>query len=177
DLRAANDSLHHLAMTDTLTGCLNRRHFMERACDLIESARRDATPLSLAVLDLDDFKRVNDSCGHPGGDAVLAMAGHIIHGYVRSTDLAGRIGGEEFALLMPHTSAAGAGMLADRLREAIGAGSIEIDGLNVGITASMGVTELCHNEDFDSLYARADAALYAAKEAGRNRVEMVPTAV
>lgn len=172
DLRAANQRLGQLAMTDPLTGCANRRHFMERATQMIDLAQRDGTPLSLAVLDLDDFKRVNDTFGHPGGDAALAMAGQILSAHVRGTDLIGRIGGEEFALLMPHMGEAGALPLAERLRLAIEQGEVTMDGKPIRVTASLGLAGLRPGEDFDGLYARADYALYAAKQAGRNRVEM-----
>ncbi|MBB6254216.1 ligand-binding sensor domain-containing protein [Nitrospirillum iridis] len=174
DLRAANDRLLHLATTDPLTGCDNRRHFMERAREMIALANRHRTPLTLAILDLDDFKHVNDTHGHPGGDAVLALTGRIIAGHVRSTDVVGRIGGEEFALLMPHTAAPGARLLAERLRQAIGEGRVDMDGGDaIRVTASLGLAELRPGEDLDGLYVRADAALYLAKQAGRNRVEMV----
>lgn len=176
DLRAANVRLGQLAITDALTGCANRRHFMERAQEMIALASRHGTPLSMAILDLDDFKRVNDAFGHPGGDAALATAGRIVTGRLRSTDLVGRIGGEEFALLMPQTTAANAGLLAERLREEIAESDAEIDGSPIRITASIGVTELRPGEDFASLYMRTDTILYAAKQAGRNRVEMVPAA-
>jgi diguanylate cyclase (GGDEF)-like protein len=176
DLRTANEQLAVLAITDPLTGCANRRHFMERAQELTALARRHGTPLSMAILDLDDFKRVNDEHGHPGGDAALVRASRIITTHLRSTDLAGRIGGEEFALLIPHTTAANAGQLAERLRAEIAGGVVEVDGARIGITASIGVTELRPGEDFDNLYIRTDAVLYAAKQAGRNRVEMAPAA-
>jgi diguanylate cyclase (GGDEF)-like protein len=126
------------------------------------------------MLDLDDFKQVNDSWGHPGGDAVLAMTGQIFDGYTRSTDLVGRIGGEEFALLMPHTASTGAWLLADRLREAIARTPIDFDRRHIRVTGSFGLAQLRPGEDFDSLYARADAALYDAKQAGRNRVRSAP---
>lgn len=176
DLRAANERLGLLAMTDPLTGCANRRHFMERAQDLIALSNRHGEPLSLAILDLDEFKQVNDTYGHPAGDAVLTMTGRLLGGHVRGTDVLGRIGGEEFALLMPHTPAEGAWQLADRLREAISGAYAEVDGLRIHVTASLGVAELYPGEDFDSFYARADAALYAAKQSGRNRVAMLPAA-
>ncbi|TWB40598.1 diguanylate cyclase (GGDEF)-like protein [Nitrospirillum pindoramense] len=177
DLRAANDRLLHLATTDPLTGCANRRHFMERAQDMVALANRHGTPLTLAILDLDDFKRVNDTHGHPGGDAVLATAGRMIASHVRGTDLVGRIGGEEFAVVMPHTAAQGARLLADRVRQAIGDDCVPIEGgAAIRITASLGLAELRHGEGLDDLYARADAALYRAKEAGRNRVEMIHSA-
>jgi diguanylate cyclase (GGDEF)-like protein len=170
DLRAANERLARLAMTDLLTGCATRRHFLDRAADLIAQANRQGTPLSLAVLDLDDFKRINDSHGHPVGDAVLAKAGHVLIGHMRAADLIGRMGGEEFALLMPDTAGDGAYLLADRLRLAIGQSRTEIDGAEIGVTISLGVAERRQGEGFDSLYARADAALYFAKQNGRNQV-------
>lgn len=171
DLRSANEMLEQLVMTDPLTGCANRRHFMERAGQMIDLAQRQGTPLSLAVLDLDEFKRVNDTYGHPGGDAALAMAGKLLAGHMRGTDLIGRIGGEEFALLMPHTNITGAVPLAERLRQAIEQGEVVADGRMIRVTASLGIAELRPGEDFDGLYARADYALYAAKQGGRNRVE------
>ncbi|WBO23790.1 ligand-binding sensor domain-containing protein [Sphingomonas abietis] len=176
DLRAANERLAQLATIDTLTGCANRRHFVERAHELVSLAGRHDTRLSLTILDLDDFKHVNDSWGHPGGDAVLAMTGQIFDSHTRSTDLVGRIGGEEFGLLMPHTASTGAWLLADRLRQAIAATVIAFDGQTIRVTASFGLAELRAGEDFDSLYGRADAALYEAKQSGRNRVSSAPEA-
>lgn len=176
DLRAANGRLGHLAMTDPLTGCANRRHFMARAEELIAAAQREGTPLSLAILDLDEFKHINDRHGHPGGDAILARTGQTLVEQASPTDLAGRIGGEEFALLMPGTGLAEARRRAERLREAIGANRVDLDGERIAVTTSMGVAKLGRSDDFGRLYARADAALYAAKDAGRNRVEMVPPA-
>ncbi|WP_235053925.1 two-component regulator propeller domain-containing protein [Sphingomonas sp. YL-JM2C] len=173
DLRAANERLGHLALTDPLTGCANRRHFLALAEDQIGAARRGGRPLCLAILDLDEFKAVNDRHGHPGGDAVLEMAGILLLDHLREGDAAGRIGGEEFAILMPDTAIADARLFADRLREAIATARITVDGLSIGVSVSMGVAELCDDEDFGRLYARADTGLYAAKQAGRNRVETV----
>ncbi|MDE1148168.1 MAG: diguanylate cyclase [Azospirillaceae bacterium] len=176
DLSAANERLAQLAMTDTLTDCANRRHFMERAREMVALSNRHGLPLSLAILDLDEFKAINDTCGHPGGDAVLAMVGRIIGGHGRTTDLAGRIGGEEFALLMPHTVASDARLLAERLRGTIGDAQAETDGKIIRVTASVGVADLYPGEDLESLYARADTALYMAKQSGRNRVTVIASA-
>jgi diguanylate cyclase (GGDEF)-like protein len=170
DLRAANARLFELATVDPLTGCANRRHFIERAHDLIALSRRPGSPISLLIIDLDEFKRVNDTYGHPTGDEVLRMVSTVGRGLIRNTDLLGRIGGEEFALLMPNTDADGAKLFAERLREAIRAARTEVEGTILSITISLGLAELRRDETFDQLYARADAALYAAKEAGRNRV-------
>ncbi|MFM2043337.1 MAG: hypothetical protein RLY86_1913 [Pseudomonadota bacterium] len=174
DLRAMNDRLALLATTDTLTGCANRRHFLERAEETVALAGRHGMPLSLAMLDLDEFKRVNDTFGHPGGDAILAMTGRILSAHMRTTDLIGRMGGEEFALLMPHTGLDGAGALAERLRMAVAEACAVVDGVSIRVTASLGVAELRPGDCFDDLFARADAALYAAKDQGRNRVITAP---
>lgn len=174
DLRAANERLERLAMTDPLTGCANRRHFMQRAAEMVALAIRHDAPLSLAVLDLDDFKHINDTYGHPAGDAVLVMAGRLLTDHMRTTDLVGRVGGEEFALLMPHTGAEGAMMLTSRLRAALEAGRAPTDHGPIGVTASIGVAVLQPDDDLDMLYARADGALYAAKQGGRNCVTLAP---
>jgi diguanylate cyclase (GGDEF)-like protein len=172
DLQAANERLMLLTRTDTLTGLASRQHFVEGAHEFIALANRHAVPCSLIVLDLDEFKHVNDTWGHPAGDAALAMTGKTLSSLVRVTDLVGRLGGEEFAIAMPHTDIEGAKLLAERLRAAIAAGRVDADGDTVRVTASFGVAELSSQEDFESLYARADAALYSAKERGRNRIEI-----
>lgn len=172
DLQAANERLMLLTRTDTLTGLASRQHFVEGAHEFIALANRHAVPCSLIVLDLDEFKHVNDTWGHPAGDAALAMTGKILSSLVRVTDLVGRLGGEEFAIAMPHTEIDGARLLAERLRAAVAAGHVAADGETIRVTASFGVAELSAEEDFESLYARADAALYSAKERGRNRIEI-----
>ncbi len=169
DLRAANDRLSELATTDPLTGCANRRRFMERARELV-AIGRGRTPVSLAIMDLDNFKLINDSHGHPVGDEVLCAAARISRDHVRATELVGRIGGEEFAILMPNTRIAEALGLAERLRSALADAEIWAGGRKIRTTASLGLAEQQEGEEIDSLYARADAALYAAKQAGRNRV-------
>jgi diguanylate cyclase (GGDEF)-like protein len=172
DLRAANERLTVLTRTDTLTGCANRGHFVDGVSEFIAMANRHGTPLSLVVLDLDEFKKVNDTWGHPAGDATLAMTGRVLASHVRASDLCGRIGGEEFALAMPLTDAKGARMLAERLRAAIGGAAVDASGARIHVTASFGIAQHKPGEAFDSLYARADTALYAAKLAGRDRIEI-----
>ncbi|HXH15982.1 MAG TPA: diguanylate cyclase [Sphingomonas sp.] len=172
DLSAANKRLTRQAQIDVLTGCANRRHLLERAEEMILLATRHDMSLSLALLDLDNFKSINDIWGHPGGDAVLAAAGRLLRQQVRSTDFLGRIGGEEFALVMQHTTAQGARQFADRVRQALSETAIAVDAGEIRVTASFGIAELRPGEDYDGLYARADAALYAAKHLGRNRVEI-----
>jgi diguanylate cyclase (GGDEF)-like protein len=176
DLQRANQQLVTLASTDPLTGCYNRRHFVERAHEYFQLAQRAKRPISLLILDLDHFKRVNDTHGHPIGDAVLRCTAQICQASTRSTDVLSRMGGEEFALLMPDTDLEGATTLANRLREAIEGSEIAGDGVMLQVTASIGVGELGPNEDFDEIYTRVDVALYAAKTGGRNRVSTAPAA-
>lgn len=171
DLQAANARLERLAMTDPLTGCANRRHFMEQSARILGEAHQRGQPLSLAVLDLDEFKKINDTHGHPAGDAVLMMTGSLLMSHLRRADLVGRVGGEEFALLMPDTGAEGAVRLAERLRAAVAQSAVESKGPSIQVTVSVGVARLRSGEDLAGLYARADSALYQAKQNGRNRVE------
>jgi diguanylate cyclase (GGDEF)-like protein len=169
DLRAANERLSQLVTTDPLTGCANRRRFMERAEELAELGRR-GVPMSLAMVDLDNFKRINDSHGHPVGDEVLKHVGQIMRDLVRSTDILGRVGGEEFGLLLPNTRLDAARILVERMRVALACVEITVGELDLRVTASLGLAEQDENESFQSLYARADAALYVAKTSGRDRV-------
>ncbi len=147
---------------DPLTGLLNRRGF-EEAFDLeIERCRRAETPLSLVVADIDRFKSVNDSRGHGAGDAVLRNVGELICGAKRSFDSAARVGGEEFAIIVPDTDEHGAYMLAERIRTGVDR--------DAGLTVSLGVAcSPLHGATSDSLLQAADHALYAAKSLGRNR--------
>jgi len=160
------------ATTDSLTGIANRRHFMERGSDEIERARRYHLPLTLLLLDIDHFKQINDRFGHPAGDRLLQVVARACQSNARNVDLSGRLGGEEFALLMPETSAIAARLAAERLRRAIAAIPPELSGVPHQVTASFGIAALnAHDTSIDGLVARADAALYRAKNSGRNRVE------
>ncbi len=169
--KAAQDELRRLATTDVLTGLANRRHFFERAGQELARVRRYGGQVALLLLDADHFKRINDTWGHAAGDEVLRRLAGVLREVPRSTDLAGRLGGEEFGVLLPGTDLDAARVLAERLRECIEAQMFQFDGEAVRVSASFGVTVL-HPDDeaFDSAMARADAALYAAKFAGRNRV-------
>jgi diguanylate cyclase (GGDEF)-like protein len=164
--------LTRLATTDSLTGIANRRHFIERGNEELERATRYRLPLAILLLDIDHFKQVNDSFGHPAGDKLLQVVAQTCQSSARHVDLAGRLGGEEFALLMPETSAIAANLAAERLRRAIAAIAPAQSGVLHEITASFGVATLnAHDTSLDTLLARADAALYRAKDGGRNRVE------
>lgn len=172
ELNEANEKLYALAITDPLTGLHNRRHFFELARLEIASAERYQKPLSALMLDLDHFKQVNDTYGHLAGDLVLQAFAQRTLFCVREVDVVGRYGGEEFALLLPDTTLAGAMELAERLRETIGASPVAVEDVSVPITVSVGVTvfPLGSGLSCDKLFDRADQALYTAKEGGRNRV-------
>jgi len=166
------------AITDPLTGLANRRQFFDTLEREFERAQRFGTPLSLIMLDIDDFKQMNDVRGHLAGDAVLHGTAGTIEGLIREIDLAARYGGEEFGVLLPQTNLEGAALLAERLREAVAQRVVNFgeDQIN-GVTASFGVASGPRSgADHLDLVARADAALYRAKRAGKNRVEVDPPA-
>ncbi|MEP7357775.1 MAG: diguanylate cyclase [Anaerolineales bacterium] len=158
------------SITDGLTGLYNRRQLMMLAEREFQRTRRFQRPLSAIMLDIDHFKQVNDSYGHAAGDQVIAEVARRIAANVRTVDLPGRYGGEEFVLLLPETALPGAGLLAERLRQAIGSSAIPTVAGPLPVTASLGVaTDAADVTNAASLISRADAALYAAKEGGRNR--------
>src|SRR3954451_22753010 len=172
-----NVDLHEMvriqAVTDELTGLYNLRHFHDTLDGEIERSRRFGTEVGLMLLDIDDFKRVNDTYGHQQGDLVLIEVGRVLRTLSRDIDEPARYGGEEMAVVLPQTDVAGAELLAERMRSAVAA--IDIDRLDGGgrlqVTASFGVASLPSNaRDKDSLVAEADAALYRAKRSGKNRV-------
>jgi diguanylate cyclase (GGDEF)-like protein len=161
------------AVTDELTSLSNLRHFHETLDSEIERSRRFGSDVGLMLLDIDDFKLVNDTYGHQQGDLVLIEVGRVLRSLSRDIDEPARYGGEEMAVVLPQTDVAGAELLAERMRVAIAA--IRIDRLDGGgplsVTASFGVASLPSNAgDKDSLIAEADAALYRAKRSGKNRV-------
>lgn len=164
--------------TDVLTGWNNRRYLAVRLAEELARARRDQTRLVCLMLDVDHFKRVNDTYGHAAGDVVLRELAQRIESQVRASDVAARYGGEEFIVLLPNTTVDAAQRLAERIRAEIGNNKIELPGGELlTITASIGIAEVAptHADDDlktlgDSLIARADVALYAAKSAGRDRV-------
>jgi two-component system, cell cycle response regulator len=163
-----------LASTDTLTGLLNRRAFVERIEKARAAAGRGLFPMSMLLLDVDHFKKVNDTLGHDAGDAVLQGVARVLSAIARKSDFVARWGGEEFVLALAQTAEAGARVAAERVRRAIAeARYILPNGTEHRATASVGLAS-ADGPDwlFDDLLARADKAMYAAKHRGRNRVEM-----
>lgn len=170
-LKKAKDAALEKAYTDELSGMGNRRAFFERGRDLLGLANSDLTPASVIVVDIDHFKRINDDYGHAMGDAAIRVIASVILNMIRATDIQGRIGGEEFAVMLPQTELKGAMELAERMRLAIEQAKIECSGVQVSVTASIGVsTSRDYKDDINSIVQRADNALYCAKRAGRNQV-------
>jgi diguanylate cyclase (GGDEF)-like protein len=155
----------------------NRRAILEQMQRVLAQTRRDRRPCAIAIFDVDFFKRVNDTWGHPVGDEVLKWVTQMIGRNIRAYDTLGRYGGEEFLLLMPGTGEAGAFAIADRARLAIENEACTVDDRQIRITISAGVAiTMADEEDADALLARADEALYRAKQTGRNRVIVAPAA-
>lgn len=165
------EDLRILATTDALTGANNRRNFLHMAETEVARASRYETALSILMVDLDHFKRVNDTYGHAGGDEVLRQFVEIAKSHLRGTDILGRIGGEEFAILLPETASSGAFILAERIRHDLEHAQMIWGTQTLHVTASLGVADLNKNDaTILDLMARADRALYSAKNSGRNCV-------
>lgn len=171
DRKQWEQRLEQQARTDFLTGVANRRHFIEEAEQELARAQRYRLPLSIAMIDLDFFKAINDTYGHEMGDRVLKELAKICRATLREIDLVGRIGGEEFAVLFPQTDGVHAFEIAERLREAISAAEIPMtQGLPIHFEASIGIASFRESDaNIDVLLNRADQALYEAKRIGRNR--------
>lgn len=163
---ALNQRLEELATTDMLTGLRNRRAFESALDQELAIAERRATPLSLLIVDADHFKRVNDNHGHAAGDQVLQTLACLLEGVARTIDIVARVGGEEFAVLLPNTDEAGALAVAERMRVAVA----EASWPEAAVTVSIGSATRLRGETAASLGTRADQALYRAKESGRNCV-------
>ena len=171
DLKRAQLSLEELAATDFLTGLYNRRNFLHLAENEIKHAGRFRHDLSLMAFDLDHFKNINDTYGHAAGDNVLANTSEILKARLRTTDILARLGGEEFAALLPYTNLENAKVLAEYLRSEIEANEIVFGEEKIKVTASFGVAELSGvDADVAALLERADRLLYEAKRRGRNRI-------
>lgn len=166
--------LQRLATTDVLTQSSNRRHFFECAQREFEQARMNGTPMAFLLLDIDDFKLVNDTYGHQEGDLVLQRIAECGRGALRRGDLFGRIGGEEFAAIFPGCAPDMARQIAERLQREIQRLSFQHDGITFGISASQGLTNLGEaDQSLEALYGRADAAMYQAKRQGKNQIVLV----
>ena len=170
--RQVHDELERQAHFDYLTGLENRRHFLNLAENELARTLRYGRQLSIVMLDVDHFKNVNDTYGHKVGDLVLKKLAKLCRATLRDVDIIGRIGGEEFAVLLPETSCEQAKEIAERLRAEIASAQVKLDsGLPLRFTASFGVTTLCENDaNIDILLDQADQSLYRAKNEGRNRV-------
>jgi diguanylate cyclase (GGDEF)-like protein len=168
------EELRRLAATDVLTGLANRRDFMARGTDEILRARRYNFHVCVLMMDIDHFKKVNDTWGHPAGDDVIRQVASTIRDICRVVDIVGRIGGEEFAVLLSQTDTEGALILAERLRETVAGRAVSLaGGQTLGVSISIGVAAMTQEDgDLSHLLARADAALYEAKQLGRNRVSL-----
>jgi len=166
--------VHHRSKSviDPLTQMLNRGALTGRVGELAEQSRISGQPVALVVADLDHFKDVNDTHGHATGDAVLRDVAYMIRKELRAFDLAYRLGGEEFLILLPGSGEAGATLVAERLREAVA--ERPVAGVDITISCGVAASAPGNAFDFDSVFARADFALYSAKNAGRNRVAGTP---
>lgn len=172
-LRARLDESLEMAITDPLTGLHNRRYIASRLNQAVEMAAGGGATVSVLIADLDHFKRINDTFGHEGGDAILKQFSDRLRGGLRALDLAARYGGEEFVIVMPETSLTEAVAGAERLRNAVNKDQFSLPGGDAAraVSVSIGVAEFQSGDTPDSILRRADEALYRAKAAGRNRVE------
>jgi len=167
--------LARLEVVDPLTDVPNRRGFFNALAPWMALARRPGLPTALVVLDLDQFKRVNDGYGHPAGDAVLRHVVELCKRQLRDSDLVGRLVGVEFAILLPRTNLDEALLVAERIRAAIASSPVKSERAMIAMTASFGVTVIRPEDSTVTLFQRADDALRAAKQAGRNRVSQAAT--
>ena len=170
-LRARHREVEELTRHDPLTGALNRTGFHERVAPLLHQGQREGTPFSLLILDIDHFKAINDTWGHPAGDEVLRALTQRMRTRLRSSDVLARFGGEEFLVFLPGTGRSGALALAELLREDVGTLEVPWEEERVTFSLSVGVasSEAGQRRSFEELYRDADRALYAAKSSGRNR--------
>jgi diguanylate cyclase (GGDEF)-like protein len=172
-----HEAIYQLATRDALTELYNRRYFIELADKEITHALHDSLPLCLCIVDVDRFKQINDQCGHLAGDEALRQIAALLRRRARDNDIVARIGGEEFALLLPDCAVEDALQLADQLRQAVACAAFTLGGESRQVTVSIGVAELGANRTSGpasgvrlALMADADAALYRAKSEGRNQV-------
>ena len=174
EIEAKNLLLKELALTDALTSLPNRRAIEDWATRQLSGAARYGFSFWVALADLDHFKTVNDTYGHDAGDAVLKAFSEILRSNSRQSDICGRIGGEEFLLVLTHTTEENAKLVIDRVRAQLEGTQFNFDGSSLKVTASFGLAGFAGTRapDFNRLVAQADAALYSAKRQGRNRLEL-----
>ncbi len=175
-IEAKNRLLEELALTDPLTGLPNRRAIEEWSARQLSGAARHGFPLWVVLMDLDHFKSVNDNYGHDAGDTVLKKFGEVLRANTRLSDISGRIGGEEFLLVLTHADEKSVMVVLDRIRQQLAAERFEWNGSVISVTASFGVAGFSGKKapEFGQLVKQADAALYRAKDHGRNRIELEP---
>ncbi|MBA3598766.1 MAG: diguanylate cyclase [Methylibium sp.] len=166
----AEKRLHLMATRDPLTGLANRQHFQSLAEHEVTRSRRSGEPVALVMADVDFFKRINDRHGHDAGDTVLGHIGDTLLRTVREQDIVARWGGEEFLMLLPNTDAAGARVVAERIRRSVGSFEVAHEGQGIASTLSFGTTTLRPEESLSDALRRVDSALYRSKAEGRNRV-------
>ncbi len=169
-LQSEKGKLEELAYTDPLTGLSNRRLFLEEAKRMLEYARRYGEPVSLMMMDIDNFKRINDEYGHDVGDLALKKLAEVVKRNIRGSDIAARFGGEEFVVLLPRTDEKGAELVAERIRRDFKRDPIKVDGKDVLTTVSIGVAQLEEGDTVEDLIKKADVALYRAKNTGKDKV-------
>ncbi len=174
ELKQAKEAAEQLARTDELTGLSNRRAFFEMGEKLFQRAQRFDDKLTLLMFDIDHFKKINDQYGHAAGDRVLQSLGGLLKQTSREIDVVGRLGGEEFALILPETDLAGATELAERLCQNISSLLIRTANTSIKFTISIGIAELkARHKSLDDILLQADKALYTAKDNGRNCIRCI----
>ena len=181
DLIMKNRVLAEVSARDALTGLYNRWYVMEKIDSEMNRSLRHGSPVSVLMLDIDHFKQVNDSFGHPAGDQVLKSFGQVLRDSCRVYDIPGRYGGEEFCIVLPETRVGNTTAVAERIRQRLATSRFEVGGGSVAITASIGIAGMDSVADegivtASALVERADRALYSAKRLGRNRIETWPAA-
>ena len=177
DLTVKNRMLSEVSSRDALTGLYNRWFVVEKIDSEINRALRHGSPMSLLMLDIDHFKRINDTFGHPAGDQVLQAIGKLLRESCRVYDIPGRYGGEEFCIVLPETKVGNTTVVAERIRSRLESTELPCGDTSIVVTASMGIAGMESGEGADilspaALIDRADRALYTAKNRGRNRIEM-----
>lgn len=174
NLREVLQELYAGANMDGLTGILNRRSFLNRIREERSAGKRHNYPSCLAMIDIDHFKQVNDTHGHPAGDSVLIQVAAVLSAAIRAEDVVGRYGGEEFIIFLRHSPLEAAWTVLDRIRETIAARPFPVEtpggNLDLSLSISGGIAELSNEQDVEGTIAAADAALYEAKRSGRNQV-------